>query len=80
MLKSRRFDGHSRPLLTSNGFAFTDLYIEPFGALNARISDGMLLAADVNFHKMSHTVQSDMGINDHPIVSAFESRMPRTWC
>lgn len=68
-IESSRLNGQPK---TSDGLAITDLYIEPFGAINLRASNGTLLDADINFNQATHTVKLDMGLIDHPVVYALE--------
>lgn len=71
-VESARQNGQPKPLLTPDGLAITDLYIEPSGALNVRVSDGMLLDGDIDFNEARRTVNLDMGLVDHPVVYGLE--------
>jgi hypothetical protein len=71
-VESARLDGKPKPLLTPDGLTITDLYIEPFGGINVRASNGTLLDADIHFNQTRHTVKLDMGLVDHPIIYALD--------
>ncbi len=71
-VESARLEGKPKALLTSDGYTVTDLYIEPFGGINVRASNGMLLDADIHFNQTRHTVKLDMGLVDHRIAYAME--------
>lgn len=44
------------------------MYIEPFGALNLRLSDGRLIDGDVHFDEAMHSVDLNLHVADHPIA------------
>jgi hypothetical protein len=71
-IESAQLNGQPKSLLTSDGLAITDLYIEPSSALNVRASNGTLLDGDIHFNQAKHTVKLDMGLVDHPVVYALE--------
>lgn len=68
-VESTQLNGEPKPLLVSaQDVTVSDLYIEPFGALNLRLSDGRLVDGDVHFDEARHSVDLDMHVADHPIA------------
>jgi hypothetical protein len=68
-VESAQLNGEPKPLLVlSQNATVSDLYIEPFGALNLRLSDGRLVDGDVHFDAVRHSVDLDLHVADHPIA------------
>ena len=67
-VQSSELAGRASPLVLQDQSLVTDLFIEPFGALNVRTSSGALLDGDVHFNEAKRNVRLDIGLSDHPIV------------
>jgi hypothetical protein len=68
-VESAQLNGEPKPLLVpAQDATVSDLYIEPFGALNLRLSDGRLVDGDVHFDEARHSVDLDLHVSDHPIA------------
>jgi hypothetical protein len=77
-VESAQLHGKPKPLLVSGPNAaareatVSDLYIEPFGALNLRLSDYRIVDGDVHFDTARHSMTLDLHVADHPVSYALE--------
>ena len=77
-VQSAQLNGEPKPLLVLGQDAavqettVSDLYVEPFGALNVRLSDHRIVDGDVHFNTASRSVTLDLHVSDHPVSYSLE--------